>query len=278
MDGGVGMTKPADWVRIAHGSFGSRNGQPWSRELAQANDRTRASDIGAGIHGAGIAPSKDALRAAIEAQTCPWCGAGPYKVLAGHTNTAHGVSGRELRELAGVGPRGSICSPEASAQAREKLVTRDDWEDMRKRGNAQANAAGAHKSAVEAQAKRHLEENGERDELIVAAVMSGEPRTEVARRFGLTPHSVARMLKRRGINIDGRTERGNRLKGAVPTAAREGWARAQAERLAERSARWAALGGDHEALIRLAKELDTSHKALRAYFKKAGMPVPDGRK
>lgn len=60
-----------------------------------------------------------AVLAAIEAQTCPFCGAGPYKVLAVHTSKIHGVDRRELRELAGLNGSARICAPEFSERARQ---------------------------------------------------------------------------------------------------------------------------------------------------------------
>lgn len=60
-----------------------------------------------------------AVRAAIEAQTCPFCGAGPYKVLAVHTSKIHGVDRRDLRELAGLNGSARICAPEFSERARQ---------------------------------------------------------------------------------------------------------------------------------------------------------------
>jgi predicted RNA-binding Zn-ribbon protein involved in translation (DUF1610 family) len=72
-----------------------------------------------GTFGAVVAPSPEAVRAAIVAQTCPFCGRGPYKVLAVHTNKTHGVDKRELREMAGLTLGVSICSEGYSARARE---------------------------------------------------------------------------------------------------------------------------------------------------------------
>lgn len=63
-----------------------------------------------------------AVRAAINAQTCPICGNGPYKVLAVHTNKAHGIDRRELREMAGLTSNDSICAPEYAQGARERAV------------------------------------------------------------------------------------------------------------------------------------------------------------
>ena len=45
---------------------------------------------------------QEQLGAYVDAGTCPFCGRGPYKVLAQHTHVIHGVDKRELREMLGV--------------------------------------------------------------------------------------------------------------------------------------------------------------------------------
>lgn len=63
-----------------------------------------------------------AVRAAIEAQICPLCGAGPYKVVATHVSQKHGVDRRELRDMAGLRLIDSICSAESSRKARDNAL------------------------------------------------------------------------------------------------------------------------------------------------------------
>jgi predicted transcriptional regulator len=63
-----------------------------------------------------LPPSQAAMRRAIEASTCPWCGRGPWKSLAAHTVLVHGVSAAELRVIAGMLKKETICAPEMSAQ------------------------------------------------------------------------------------------------------------------------------------------------------------------
>lgn len=60
--------------------------------------------------------SQEAIRRAIDAQLCPWCGRGPFAMLPVHTNKTHGVDKWELRELAGYSTRQAISSPEARAK------------------------------------------------------------------------------------------------------------------------------------------------------------------
>jgi predicted nucleic acid-binding Zn ribbon protein len=54
----------------------------------------------------------------VEAGICPFCGRGPFTVLAGHTNKVHAVDRRELRELAGLTYSASIIPAEYREQLR----------------------------------------------------------------------------------------------------------------------------------------------------------------
>lgn len=66
----------------------------------------------AGTADAVSAPSQEAFRKHVLAGICPFCGLGPYKILATHTNRAHATDRKELRELAGLYYHSSITSPE----------------------------------------------------------------------------------------------------------------------------------------------------------------------
>jgi hypothetical protein len=67
----------------------------------------------------------DAVRRHIIAQTCPYCGAGPFKSLASHTNKAHGIDRKELRERGGFLVSESIAAPEYSEACRQRAVEND---------------------------------------------------------------------------------------------------------------------------------------------------------
>lgn len=72
-----------------------------------------------GQFGRVAAPEPEFVRSCINACICPWCGSGPYKVLALHTFNRHGVSGQELRQYAGLRRHDSICDPDHSDRFRE---------------------------------------------------------------------------------------------------------------------------------------------------------------
>lgn len=63
--------------------------------------------------------TEERIRAAIAARVCPWCAAGPFKCLALHTRKIHGVDRWELRDLAGLTTRESVCTPELSDTLRD---------------------------------------------------------------------------------------------------------------------------------------------------------------
>jgi len=91
-------------------------------------------------------PAADEIRAAIEAQTCPFCGKGPFVVVALHTNHAHGIDRRQLRDQAGLYYSTSITPPEHAAQRAEaarKYLVPLDYSQRSKRGSKdRVSAAG----------------------------------------------------------------------------------------------------------------------------------------
>lgn len=86
--------------------------------------------------------SQEAIREAIAAQLCPWCGRGPFAMLPVHTNKTHGVDKWELRELAGYTTADPLCS----AEARSKMAAAYDLEQ-----GVKARAAAAAKTGKRTQ-------------------------------------------------------------------------------------------------------------------------------
>lgn len=266
----------SEWVRVAHGSFGSRGGEPWSQKIAQANGRTAPTDTAAGVFGAVVAPSQDAMRAAIESQTCPWCGAGPYKMLASHTNKSHGVDKKELREMAGYTARVSICSPERAEDARRSLVNREDWEETRKRANERSVQAGSSKLASAARVQKLQEDNKERYASIVAAIKAGRGRHEVAKMHGVAPATVARVLRANGIAEDGRI-RAAQLRPVDLEKMRQAAEQSRKRARQERIDRFRELGADWDAMCTMADEQRRTKRSMAAILRHDGLEVPDGR-
>lgn len=69
-------------------------------------------------------PGIEATREAILAGMCPFCGKTGFKMLAGHTQRAHGVDRLELRAMGGFVLRESVCAPELSEAFRERTAAR----------------------------------------------------------------------------------------------------------------------------------------------------------
>lgn len=115
------------------------------------------------------------LRGFIEAQMCPWCPKGPFKVLAKHTYRAHGIGGPELRERAGLYKRASICSPEEADHHRALVLAR--LEDPAYKAKVDARMASA------ATRKRQLSRAGlaQRREHVAGFAGSGNAAKEAAK-------------------------------------------------------------------------------------------------
>jgi hypothetical protein len=115
--------------------------KPNARRTLRANEASLDSYIktsrarNAGQAGWVTPNSAERVRELVDAQICPVCGDGPFKVVAMHTNRCHGIGRYELRELCGVSKTASITAPaiHAGYVARghaHGLRMRDDEERM----------------------------------------------------------------------------------------------------------------------------------------------------
>lgn len=71
----------------------------------------------------GWAPTRAEMLQAFEEQTCPWCGGGPFQVLALHTVGAHGITSAALRDIAGI-PRTTSKTRTTSEAVRKRQSER----------------------------------------------------------------------------------------------------------------------------------------------------------
>lgn len=156
------------------------------------------------------APSAEALREFIAAQTCPWCGKGPWQVLARHTHSAHGVSASEIRELAGLTKYTPVCSKDHSSGRRERLLGRplpdSAHENLRQRREegvpAEMSEAGkeANRRKLEA-ARAKLAANAKlTDEVVLEArqrCAQGELIKDLAAEFGVHERTMGLVVKGR---------------------------------------------------------------------------------
>lgn len=60
----------------------------------------------------------------IDRQTCPFCGAGPFKVLGIHIAQAHNITTSRFRAHYGISERHTTSSPETSARFRARTLAR----------------------------------------------------------------------------------------------------------------------------------------------------------
>lgn len=71
------------------------------------------------------APSPQKVREHLAVGTCPFCGRGPFKVIAGHVFRAHGIDRYRLRDLGEIKWSESICSPEHAEIMRTLAIEND---------------------------------------------------------------------------------------------------------------------------------------------------------
>lgn len=129
------------------------------------------------------------VRRAIERQTCPWCGAGPYRNLALHTAQRHGVLADDLRDLAGLDPRSPTCSPMYS-DTQQRLAT-EKWQP----GAASRTSWEAQREAIQA-----------RSAALLRMWRDGMTMTELAATTGLAKSGLRRWFREFGMIEDARTE------------------------------------------------------------------------
>lgn len=198
-----------------HARFGNPSGQPAKAFRGTSADQLRADHL-SGKTGAGqadrvVSYDANAVKAAILAQTCPFCGAGPFKQVASHTWRSHGVDRVELRSLAGLLIGDSICSSETSEKHRKLALDRSfgqrerrpdegrklrRWTESGKQRNLAASQKGASRQARTARQKRvNLAAEFERRECTVQAVY------ELASEFGISYDSMRRRLRAAGCSV-----------------------------------------------------------------------------
>jgi AraC-like DNA-binding protein len=122
----------------------------------------------------------EAYRQAIASQTCPVCGLGPWTMLAGHVSKTHGIAPEELRRLAGMRRKDSICDGDYSEQRRNRLKDRIGEGHLPR---------PAPREGIEAQ----------REEMRRLYEDQGLSLRDIAERFGMEKTQVGRVLKERGV-------------------------------------------------------------------------------
>lgn len=139
-----------------------------------ADSKSRRSSR-AGQYEQVVAPNQQAIREAIEAGRCPWCGRGPFALLASHTNRQHGIDRWELRELAGLPYNAPVCDPAYSEKHRQIGKQRGGLPKV-------ADAKPRAKPRISAAAREVLRRNGEAR----IAALTAEQRALGRQRAGIT--------------------------------------------------------------------------------------------
>lgn len=207
---------------------GRRGDKTYTGLNSVATDRLRELDKlrvqGSGIDGRLIPPSEEAMRIALESQLCPWCGSGPFKVLAIHTGRAHGVDAAELRALAGLGKFATICAEDYSefradmkrgqalpdtayGEAQRKKRSLSPAGRRSQRDKALGVTVEGHRRAARASGDKQLAANVEKHSEVVRRFNMGEGMVSIAEAVGISPATVRRTLKRAGLYMDGRARR-----------------------------------------------------------------------
>ena len=177
------------------------------------------------------------VREHVEVGTCPFCGRGPFVVLAIHTARAHGVDRFELRALAGLMKYESITPTDFHSRMSavhhkigmpsEALTALQDWRDLGiKREDSEAATKAriirlhANRPAGSSQTPAQIERTtkamraamaakiaGRDDQIVEMVTGTNIPMNVIAQRFGVHPKTIRDTLARRGVVIDGRTRR-----------------------------------------------------------------------
>jgi len=281
---------------------GRRREKTYAGHNGAATDALRAlallAKTPAGQANATSPPSRKAMRRCIDAQICPWCGAGPFLVIALHVNAAHGIDRVELRELLGVTKTAHIADPAHSEERRARLKGIPVPHLKPKGGPRRYSAAGLAVQRAKLDAARSPEQaraagRAAGDRILQANVTKHQEAQRLFRdtdmtlaqiggKVSLHPRTVREVLRRAGIEIpDARAERSKRAARMNPdqlARANAAWrAQASTARMAL-LAEYIAAGSTYGAASALAERHGVSAKSMRARLRAAGAVVPDGRR
>jgi hypothetical protein len=148
-----------------------------------------------------LSPNAAQARADLEAGLCPYCGRGPYRVVAGHVWRAHEIDGRTLREDAGLPWSASVCDPSHADLMRDLAIERGSVRHME--GKHVVGEALAFSPAGLASQRANGAASGDRRRRIpVESIPSlrqrrarGESYSSIARDFGVTPQAIRNAIR-----------------------------------------------------------------------------------
>jgi hypothetical protein len=155
-----------------------------------------------------LPPSQEAIRRALEARLCPWCGKGPWDSIAGHTVRAHGVDRKELRDLAGLTYSVSLTSDRLHQRNKDRARERGAPDGHLGKGKTKVLSKVAQKIARDK--IRAVQSVEQREQALQAAhtpeaqaKRSSSLRQSYDERLGGPPqHGTDRMYRSRGCRCD----------------------------------------------------------------------------
>ena len=237
-----------------------------------------------------------AMREQARNGICPLCGKGAFRSVAGHVSRKHGIDRFQFKDMIGVYYSEGFTDPELRAAQSERgkkqyAEGRHGIRPRRKGDTVKLSKAAAalqrdkvlsmppeaRARGAQMLSRRRLEETRERDDEIARLAGEGKMNMEIASRFDIHPATVQEVLRRRGIESDGRARYMATKRGIEPPAlrsSREEYTErmnAEGQELVERFR----AGESPQAL---ALERGISIKAMKARLKRYGASLPDGRK
>lgn len=260
--------------------------------VAQSKLITEKKQKHHGIDGARALLTKENVRTFVEALMCPFCDKGPFKSVAGHTTIAHGIDGKELRDLAGLPYNAVITSPDLHAE-NVRRGKRVDTGKMRAKANPRAKRvlseaaketnrkklAAVHMRGVEASADLAKEAYRDRIALVEPAirrgVRDGKRFKDIARELGVATATVGRYAKALGLG-DGRKYQAHHNGDiALANAARQ---MALQQRRDKDILEWNESAQTWEVVVSMAQKRGVSTVAMASRLRKLGADLADGRK
>lgn len=146
---------------------------------------------------------------AIERQICPFCGSGPFTVVAIHVSKAHGIDRLELRDLLGLTySRSSICDPTHAKACADRITGTGDLAHKMSHGGGKKGAKPRYSAAaiqrlrdLSAQiADDHNRSTSGRDRLVVGLITAGElTYADIAERFQVSAQTVQNIARRNDL-------------------------------------------------------------------------------
>ena len=180
-----------------------------------------------------LPPSQEAMRRAVEAGMCPFCG-DQFQNIAAHTNRTHGVAANDLKDILGIPHTRPVCTPELSkknSEAQKGVKDADFMERMRaaKKGGERKMSEGGKQSnrdklskwrattddggqkqrieAMRSSKRRMAEKNEPKYQEGFRLIREGYMLKDVAQRLGINKGVLSRKWRERYPDTDLRSVR-----------------------------------------------------------------------